>query len=517
MCAVFSDAFIKGIESALDEYDAIAICFSELMQGEPKVDESFVNRYVKQMSGTQVYGKYEDAFDTLYSNLSRITKQLITGSSVSTVCSELLKEIVEFEVPQGTDEKTVVKMCICRAIMALEHYLQEDQDTLEKHRQYIMNPLNKNLETECLVYFRKEPSNFFMCTPEGNEESNYRKKPRGTYAGKIPDLFKVVQPIYRSELPTRVVPHIETVGLVPESIRSAQKLRIAYIPYAGFETFKFWIEGQKAPLSRLSTGHKKGNFFIYYPPELEQANCERMFSLLDKAIDEQKANIVVFPEFVTSPNMLNEMKRYLTKRWDDGDDRPDHLLLVFPGTTCEKSDDGRYNNTLNILKGNGTQLRHTYYKNTPYNENELCEILSDPGKKLIILDVEGVGRILPAICKDAIDPNYTSKFVDIFEPDLILIPAWSRSLDSFRRVQGAFAKINYAASVMCNCCNAVDSNTSTSIGMYCIPTKSKTGMDANIEHFERTSDCQKLCEISGGCVKMLEIDCSAGYPQGKIE
>jgi hypothetical protein len=350
-----------------------------------------------------------------------------------------------------------------------------------------------------------------MYASEGSEDERFRKKPRGVYPGK---QFKTVHIVHRNELPTTVVPLIESIESIPDSIISARKLRLAYIPYIGFKTFHFMLEGQNEPLTHEEMVKPEGSVFVEYPHDLEEENCIRALRLLGKAIDEG-ANIVVFPEFVTSYTMRDAMRNYLETRRYEGENS-EHLCLVFAGTTCEKSGENSYNNVLNILTGSGVKLRHTYYKNTPYNERGLCEILSDPGKELVILDIKGMGRILPAICKDARNDNYTSRFADIFEPDLILIPAWSESVDGFYSSLNRFAENYYAVSVLCNCCNAVSLDATLdneSIGIYSIPKKTGSKVVSKIDYFYRERPCYIRCRDLCGCVQLLDIDYSSGYPQ----
>lgn len=65
-------------------------------------------------------------------------------------------------------------------------------------------------------------------------------------------------------------------------------------------------------------------------------------------------------------------------------------------------------------------------KRRQYCEN--CEILSDPGEECILIDIDGIGRVLPAICRDVIDGDFTLRLANLFMPSFLMVPAWSRAI-----------------------------------------------------------------------------------------
>jgi hypothetical protein len=225
-------------------------------------------------------------------------------------------------------------------------------------------------------------------------------------------------------------------------------------------------------------------------------------------------DIVVFPEFVMSPDMLDAIQIHLRESRNRHNKR---LKFVFAGTTYLKDNEGNFNNVLHILKEDGTKLPYTYYKNSPFvkyddteryiDSNQIlsCERITNPGKECVLLDIEGFGRILPSICRDFIDGEYTNALAHIFKPELILIPAWSESVNSFLTEMCSFANNIHSSSILCNCCNAVDKNK-TKIGACIIPEKKESIVNSSPKYFYRSRGCYANCESQGGCVFILTIE-----------
>ena len=280
--------------------------------------------------------------------------------------------------------------------------------------------------------------------------------------------------------------------------------------------------------------------YIDYDKE-EEDDVQRVIALLQSAIN-GNTNIIVFPEFIMSPKMFKGIKNHL-KKLDSA--QKSNLFLVLAGT-CYHWDKEKGNNILHILNANGVEIG-SYYKHSPFlmqaeekihgallqpkEEADLqaqpeqetnshrqrrylenCEILSDPGKECTIIDVDVVGRILPAICRDVID-GQTESLSNLFVPSFLVVPAWSQSITSFDTRFLTLANTIHTVSLLCNCCNAVKGIDKKVTGKIVVPQKQGTRMDALPQDITRVKDCTLFCQNHGGCVVQVEISFAKSNPQ----
>jgi predicted amidohydrolase len=516
---MFSSFFESEINAASNTYDIIASCFGELKRNRSNVDSFFLElckNQVKDIPGFEHLGSH---FDDLHKDISKTARKFLRSGfyKFRDAFLLILKSCInqsKISSLEKVNKKTAVAICMGISIIALDEYEKYNIKTCV-HNPQMKTPLNAK-HTNCLIYLKKEEK-LLMNVAEGRGKNQFRKKIKKDSFNKY---LTTVQLAQQTDLPPNLKPYIHKISSPQLSAFKNKKLRIAYIPYIGYETllFRFQYKGKITTWDQKSD--IKGLFHIDYPSKRGDGHIIHMINLLERAINE-KANFIIFPELITSPSMFKAIKEHLEKRWD-GDDKPEHLFLVFAGTTCIKSGKGKFNNVLRVLKGNGAPILPTYYKYSAFDDGEGSrEILSNPGKECAVFDVENIGRVLPSICKDAIDKISTTNLADFFDPNLILIPSWSRSLSTFRTHLKRFAVDNHAISVMCNCCNAVlekknKAGKLTQIGLYSFPLKDDNDtMIAESDFFKRGRKCPELNRKCEGCIRFLDIDYSEGVP--KIE
>lgn len=256
---------------------------------------------------------------------------------------------------------------------------------------------------------------------------------------------------------------------------------------------------------------------------------QRIISLLQFAIN-RNANIIVFPEYIMSPKMLKGIEDHL-KRLDSA--QKPSLFLVLAGT-CYHWANEKGNNILHILNANGIEIG-SYYKHSPFLEQseekihgallqskseprtkrsyfEVCEILSEPGKECTLIDVDIIGRILPAICRDVIS-GHTESLSNLFMPSFLIVPAWSRSVSSFDPRFSILADTIHTISLLCNCCNAVEGTSKKATGTIVVPRKQGTAMAAFCQKIIRKRNCTLSCLNHGGCIEQIEISFVESNPQ----
>ncbi len=183
---------------------------------------------------------------------------------------------------------------------------------------------------------------------------------------------------------------------------------------------------------------------------------ETVSAIIRESIDSaiaQGCQILVFPEFVVSPQLSKRISQLLRD-----EQRCGKLSIVVAGSGWIECDGGG-DNVCHLYDGFGKHLG-TYHKCSPFligaKGEGLYEALSHPGLTCTIVDVKGVGRVLPSICKDlgSIE-RYTTRLATTFDSDLVCAPAYSTSLrKAFEDQLHTLANRAYSHTIVCNLCGA---------------------------------------------------------------
>lgn len=510
--------FMRKLEKAEDEFDMIALCFDELISNMPCPHKAFVASYIDRMETVPDYSPFQCDLATLRQAINDAAMQIKTGiGPFKDAFTRLYQDFTD--APKGTSRVSWA-IYMFYTICAIDGYLGRLDCELSYYGAPPPNSPRNHLYAEKYLVYPKKTRSFLQNAYRGS--SGYRKPLRDLSCG---DYFSAVQIVERNRLPEpRTIPKICRLPLPSQyekQCRERKRLRIASIPFAGFPTFFFCNKGSKIPVTDLL--HLEGEFYIRYDPDRERQNTHRATALLDAAIQDG-ANIVVFPEFIMSPGMLKAIAEHL-HACNQRDKESSQLIFVIAGTTYQHSGD-QYSNVMHIIKANGTILPQTYYKFNPfYTENEPpdreqeetasaphfknIEMLTSPGKECTLLDVEGLALILPAICRDAIDGNYSQLLANIFHPDICIVSAWSRSESTFHIQLEGIADTIHTTSLLCNCCDAIEKSGEAEIGLLVVPRKVGTAMRAKTLPFLRGKDCHARCRDGMGCVYRIDLNFSS--------
>lgn len=525
-----NENFVNNLYQSQSVFDIVGVCYCELLK---YIDDSNVRFVVRttRMAEKEGYSETAQPYENLRQIILNLAFQIDAneehdGIGFSEFRAKLFRELSAFLCPEPMDISFPV--CIFYVLEALDSYTERNQtDIRESYR--TLGPLNKgNSRSSCLVYFQENES-FLSNAYDTEDRSGFRKPFRPARIGSIFRSFLLVP---CNQLPC--IPIIKPISIPKNSccekdIIRNKRFRIASIPFIGFDTFCFH-EKDKAECCKPNVS-PKDEFYVEYLFELEADNIQLAIDLLDLAI-KKEANIIIFPEFIMSDGMRTGISNYLKKL---SPANREHLLLVIAGTTYQWDGVSEGNNILYMFNSRGNVIGK-YYKFSPFREESEdrfhgadlvsqksskpkyfanCEILSNPGKECTLVDISGIGRMLPAICRDVID-GYTENLAKIFMPSLILTPAWSRSVASFDVGFRALAGKFHTMALLCNCCNAVRGCGAKNIGKLYIPEKRGTGMDAKIQPIAREMCCTSLCKNRGGCMIQIDIDFSGKQPTGEI-
>lgn len=513
-------------------YDLPVLCLQEIKIEYRKSGATFISRFIDPIhSGNSRVTEYKKFWDSLKKAIQDCREN--GHDDVEDIKTCIVDIITDFDVPPGSDLEHVRSVLMFIVIVELDKYIGMTQKHLidnKTRESCAKGPLNKNIKKDqYALYVRAEES--FVEKANSNTKNGFR---RILTTRPIGDRFDTLQIIEKSKLPTEIIPTIRRVYLGEKTEKAAKtlkKARIAVIPYVSFATCSFHEISKKDAIEPGKL--PQGPFYIEYSNEKEWF-ADQVVELLDRAI-KNLSNIVVFPEFIMSPSILKTIAKKLESLYYREPEETS-LWAVFAGSTYDydkKAETG--NNILHILDNRGEEIAK-YYKYHPFHKDDMSEIteskdseakkkdyigvesieiLSDRGKEVCLIDVPKIGRILPGICKDAIESDYTISLSKIFHPSMQLIPAWSTSVSSFDYELVTLANKDHVTSIVCNCCNAVknkETEEDLEIGKVYLPKMENGKMNTKLIEYRRTDECFRTCKegeekkLKAGCIHYFDFD-----------
>ena len=303
----------------------------------------------------------------------------------------------------------------------------------------------------------------------------------------------------RQEIPRNVnvpkmVPlYVREEDKIRKRIRNGHKLRVAVIPFGEDCMLEFCRDEGVL-------------FHVEYTQEYREKGKARALMLLDRALQE-KANIIIFPEFVCSMEVQEAIRQRLV-HWGKQDVRmTENLLLVIAGSGWIED-----NNIASLYSYSGSLLGHNYKYSHYFGEKEgelWLENLKNPGKDVTIIDIDGVGKVMVGICRDVCDRTYIRTLAEIFAPQFLLVPAWSESVRKAfeQQFQEIVEKNHRTCSILCNCCQAIYNKAGFRVdnGLIVTPFKDGSLIIGKVDQIMREMDCQSCCS-ENGCIILVDLD-----------
>lgn len=268
-----------------------------------------------------------------------------------------------------------------------------------------------------------------------------------------------------------VIPKNKLGGLIPQISayylsEKAQKhfredpLRIAVFPF----TNRMWFDW---PHTESNLG-----FDIVFSEEQDQETASAYIRALDIA-EEQKADLVIFPEMVYSSRVKERIQDYLHQTSLSRK----YVKLIFSGTEWVNGI-----NTAYILNASGRSLLSQKKRepvdffdkkaNQAYREN-----LRDHSGQFSFLDVVGLGRIAYSVCRDFIDPAAQLIIGGFLESGFIAASCYTPELGPFQTEAESLVKQYGAISLVCNACASLHDRGRFSqeavVGFLSVPTYSE--------------------------------------------
>lgn len=471
-------------------YDMAALCYDYIKQV-IEDDEYFVGRYIGENSKAKNCNPNLTMLKEFSKNVERVLrKQINLAWSVARCLETIEKYIVTLEGklrPYGVDEQNELTIPYFM-LQAIDRYLCERRYTPQMHA-----PLNTGYCQDSYIYLASAHS----MIEEAQEELNFSELIHGL---QIRHQLSNLIILDRESLPKTV----EAPRVVPLWIRAEDEerikivkgktLKVAVIPFGEETMLEFPI--------------KEGSlFYVSYNEKHKKSSAERAVCLLDRAIQEE-ANIIIFPEFVCSREVQNAIQNRLTNLYEADDKAIRTLLCVVAGSRWSEED----NNVAEIYSYSGRRLGSQYkyvrFCDCKDKTEEWLEALTTPGKECTIVDIMGVGKIQVGICRDVSEGTYTGILADVFQPFMLLVPAWSRSVNNgfAEQFRGVIARNHTTSAVLCNCCEALQSKGEfrQQVGIICTPYKDESVIRGKEKNIMREEGCNKQCDRKG-CIFMAEL------------
>ena len=468
-------------------YDMISVCFG-LLKDNINNHQVFIGEYVSEGEEGQKNPNL-GVLNCFAEKVMAIMRKYEPSGFIE-VRDEILEEAKKLQISDFQDELwnrlTVVYHILSAIDAEAMHW-----DVGRMHR--TLGPLDRQRKTPYRVYFSPKET-----IHKGFVENVGRERTGSSNFFEHFNCFRFVdERKWKENCEVPQVYYTSVSKEQKEEFLEKSKLKIAVLPVSSERNFDF--------VSKLGASLRVDYFAIQ-----QEAEANQICQCVVKAIEEG-AHIIILPEYIASPKISEKIKcslREMNRRMQG----KENLLLVFAGSTWTEED----NNVMQILDARGMVLGE-YYKYSAFTQRSsdghgftVHEALSCPGKCCDVVGVEGIGLILPAICRDVIDGEYTEELVKMLLPVLVAIAAWSPSVASFKPRLEELANKYFASAVLCNACSAVDTEKEN-IGLASIVTKKKTIVGCDKVVIKR-EQCIGRCGAVP-CIYFLEYD--FGYENSK--
>lgn len=471
-------------------YDLAALCYDYLLE-KVKNEALFIGKYICKNKKTQDNNPNLDRLFRFKQSVKAILGKQKAGFDYPELQGRIENEVGKTEVSlEAYGEKELNNATIPFFILlAIDSYaLERKGDCIGRA------PLNQKYKKKTYVYLNVTDA----LLDKAVEKEEIKD---ALIRDQIPHLIFLEKRVLPPEVknPPKIVPlYISGEDTVRQEVLESKKLRIAVIPF-----------GQNKMTKVVSD--EGALFHVEYEADHLENGKKRALDLLRRAIDE-KANIILFPEFVCEKKIQAAVRAELKRLYKNSPERTEALLLVAAGSRWDRKD----NNIAEILGYDG-ELLGCQYKYVPYSDwkeedKELVENLKNPGKECTIVEIDRIGKIMFGICRDIVSESYLALLTEIFSPQFLLIPAWSRSV--VKGFQGQLQRITSrnrrTCSVLCNCCEAYRPLESfkKEAGMAVSPVRQAGCVEGKVTLLLRNeADCVKECSV-GGCVFIVDVDCT---------
>lgn len=471
-------------------YDLAALCYEYILAEVSDNEPLFLATYIYEHCESKENNPNLKMLLSFSSRVEKILRKQDTDGILLEKCLKELKKAAQGVTaklkPYGKAEQNKLTV-LYFILMAIDRYAATKKC-------FEAGPLNRAYQKATYVY--RESGNYILRQAEV-KNAFPNKISDSSIKSDFAHLLFLKKEICKGKKAPRVVSlYIDDLDVSRQKIVKGNKLKAAIIPFGEQDMLKFPI-------------NQGGMFTIEYREEHRRNGVSRAIALLERAID-KKANIVIFPEFVCNKEIQEAIQARLQEIYRETPKRSEKLLLVAAGTRWSADD-----NNICYLYGYDGRYLGRQYKSVPFSdtkdsEKKWVEGLKNPGKEITIIDIEGIGKILVGICKDVSQGDYIKQLADVFNPQLLLVPAWSKSvkIGFSEQLREITVKNHRTCAMMCNCCEAMNQfEFRELIGLVNAPHKKGSAVTGKEKEIKRKEAYCKAC-AEEGCVFIVHLDFS---------
>lgn len=481
-------------EELINVYDMVSFCYDYLMDHVSN-EANFIACYILENENTSVsnvnlkkLGHFQDDVRKILRNQE--DKGWMFDQCVGKIAK--LSEKIENNMKDFGDTELNNATIPFFILMAVNVYIPEKRDIITES-----GPLNKGYQKNTYVYLNinhdlLQQAAYELDFGDTIESETIRKQLNHLHILKKSELPENAEPLKIVQM------RIRDSDLTKKKIVESKKLKIAVIPFSREKMLEF----------PAITG---AAFRVVYNDWHKSNGVNWALRLLEKAIKE-RANIIIFPEYICDSSIQDEIQKYLRDQTLNNPKKMKNLFLVIAGTAWTADD----NNVSVLYRFDGMEFGKQYkceqFSNLRNENRPMMEGLANPGKESIMVDIDGIGKIMVAICRDISNREGAKRMTEIFKPQFLLVPAWSPSVHKgFREQLKEVVNFNYhTCSVVCNCCESLEikgfKGFKEENGIAVFPYKEGSVVIGKEKMLCREKNkCTEKCQ-EGGCLFMVECD-----------
>lgn len=463
---------LEQLEKINKIYDLMALCASYVINEYNKPD----NKYE--------FATFDDAqFDCVYDAV-----ELYTHNCQYQGHRAAFNELREFALSFLKDNLTVER------VYAVVYYIDElvdieiNDNFLEGRHVIKYEALNEQYQ-DCIRIIPKKFKSFL-----DSGDAWYRTTKDSEYS-MLRDRRECACSCFDGEMSNYSIWNKRLIEKYPLTIYRFDKKSMVAQRFCDRSKFNFGIVPftDKALEQILDIRYRNRAFFIdKMHEESEEELLKRYDDICDRS-QKSEVDFLIFPEMLLTNDIVSGRKSQAGR----------DAQIIINGSISQN----RVNKTI-VTDGNKNEI-FRYCKKEPFTMEdkgkEYKEWLdSAQNKEYSIMEIEGIGRVGIAICKDLLseDVRMLHKHVGT---DVLIVPAYTSSSDLLSAAQNMSTDYNCVV-VIANACSAIGSaSLDKEIGFITLPMKCKGNRRGSrvIPYFRK--DCAESC--SAMCIgKKIEID-----------
>lgn len=304
-------------------------------------------------------------------------------------------------------------------------------------------------------------------------------------------------------------------------VETTRSIKVAVAPIRGDEIpFADELHGY----SDICFEYKSGSAFgCRYSNEYALRFDRHLTTIIDKTVN-AGCVILILPEFIVTDEVTEMLRQILSDA-----DNLGALQLVVAGSWWNPME---RNNVGTLVLAKGKRV-HYFDKYAPYikfgPKGNYTEILERSEKRTVLVDVPGIGLVLPQICRDfAESEKRAEKLAKEFHPAMVLVPSWSNSIHkAFESSLSGMSQRHDAVCVIANACGArrksIEEHDEDPVISFCASPAIEI-RDEYIRKLPHTDPCNMKAECLDSCpfccsnVWILDVTCkdSIGIEGGNM-